>query len=424
MRTAAALTAAVAVLACCRPPLPAVRAACLRTDKDLQAQARASGVVLKALAMRVWPGSDGLVAGHFAVITVYKGARYVKDVLRIGGTDLYNIHDKRMNVTGFWNGFAGDEPRRRGACGARLTVGTYYVLFADVAHGRLVAKNRRGALVEWTDGNERAVWRGLGWSDWSDWSACNVSCDTGLQYRHRRCLKCGQGHNKEMRKCNDFPCDGAMELIAPGDRVRTVGGKLNGSQNGFSLLGPVGFPKTFSLLITLKVEPKVDFGTVFRLSSSTEPLKTVTLEVSGPDLLRVSVNTEQSNRSVLIATVLADGITHQLGLGFQEDEIIAYLDCRWVTTETLMQNSYASSPEYDSTDDFDETLTADLVQMIVVPDPAAVSDQCTVFRIAVLDTEIVKTKIRDKSQRDTNGITNGEHETKRTVSKHSVSEFD
>lgn len=42
---------------------------------------------------------------------------------------------------------------------------------------------------------------------------------------------------------------------------------------------------------------------------------------------------------------------------FQEDEIIAYLDCRWVTTETLMQNSYASSPEYDTTDDFDESLT-------------------------------------------------------------------
>lgn len=41
---------------------------------------------------------------------------------------------------------------------------------------------------------------------------------------------------------------------------------------------------------------------------------------------------------------------------FQEDEIIAYLDCRWVTTETLMQNSYASSPEYD-TDVFDESLT-------------------------------------------------------------------
>lgn len=39
-------------------------------------------------------------------------------------------------------------------------------------------------------------------------------------------------------------------------------------------------------------------------------------------------------------------------------------------------------------------LQADLVQMIVVPDPTAVSDQCTVFRIAVLDTEIVKTKIR------------------------------
>lgn len=48
-----------------------------------------------------------------------------------------------------------------------------------------------------------------------------------------------------------------MELIAPGDRVRTVGGKLNGSQNGFSLIGPVSFPDTFSLLITLRVQPKV-----------------------------------------------------------------------------------------------------------------------------------------------------------------------
>lgn len=60
---------------------------------------------------------------------------------------------------------------------------------------------------------------------------------------------------------------------------------------------------------------QVDFGTVFRLSSSTEPPKTVILEVSGPDLLRVSVNTRESNRSVLIAAVLADGIVHQLGLG-------------------------------------------------------------------------------------------------------------
>ncbi|KAF0762127.1 Uncharacterized protein FWK35_00031182, partial [Aphis craccivora] len=167
----------------------------------------------------------------------------------------------------------------------------------------------------------------------------------------------------------------------------------------------------------------VDFGTVFRLSSSIEPFKVITLEVSGPDLLRVSVNTRQSNRSVLIAAVLADGITHQLGLGFQEDEIIAYLDCRWVTTETLMQNSYASSPEYYDMDVFEESLTADLVQMIVVPDPTAVSDQCTVFRIAVLDTEIVKTKIRDKSQGSTNGIINGEHEIKRTISKHSGKGF-
>lgn len=44
---------------------------------------------------------------------------------------------------------------------------------------------------------------------------------------------------------------------------------------------------------------------------------------------------------------------------FQKDEIIAYLDCRWVTTETLMQNSYASSPEYDDAEDdvFEESLT-------------------------------------------------------------------
>lgn len=65
-------------------------------------------------------------------------------------------------MTGFWNGYPGDEPQRGGMCGVRVTVGTYYVLFADVARGRLVAKDRLGALVEWTDGNERAVWHGLG----------------------------------------------------------------------------------------------------------------------------------------------------------------------------------------------------------------------------------------------------------------------
>lgn len=62
-------------------------------------------------------------------------------------------------MTGFRNDFSGDG---RETCGARLTVGTYYVLFADVAHGRLVAKDKHGALVEWTDSNERAVWHGLG----------------------------------------------------------------------------------------------------------------------------------------------------------------------------------------------------------------------------------------------------------------------
>lgn len=100
-RNAAAALTAVAALACCRPPVPAGRAAaaaaatCLRTAHDVQAQARASEVVLKALAMRVWPEpADGPVAGHFAVMAVYKGARAVKTALGIGGTDLFNIRDK------------------------------------------------------------------------------------------------------------------------------------------------------------------------------------------------------------------------------------------------------------------------------------------------------------------------------------------
>lgn len=58
---------------------------------------------------------------------------------------------------------------------------------------------------------------------------------------------------------------GVMELVAPGDRMRTVGGKLNGSQNGFSILGPVGFPKAFSLLITLRVQPKVSNGVFLKI---------------------------------------------------------------------------------------------------------------------------------------------------------------
>lgn len=62
-------------------------------------------------------------------------------------------------MTGFWNDLTGDGHR---ACGATVTVGTYYVLFADVRSGQLVAKDRQGALVEWTDDNERAVWHGLG----------------------------------------------------------------------------------------------------------------------------------------------------------------------------------------------------------------------------------------------------------------------
>lgn len=87
---------AVVALACCWSP---ARAACLHTASDLEAQVRASDVVLKALAMRVWPESDdgGPLAGHFAVMAVYKGARIVKNVLHIGGTDLFNIRDKWVN---------------------------------------------------------------------------------------------------------------------------------------------------------------------------------------------------------------------------------------------------------------------------------------------------------------------------------------
>lgn len=66
---------------------------------------------------------------------------------------------RRMNVTGFSNDLSGGE---RGTCGAGPAVGTYYVLFANFARDRLVAAGRGGALVEWTDGNEMAVWRGLG----------------------------------------------------------------------------------------------------------------------------------------------------------------------------------------------------------------------------------------------------------------------
>lgn len=66
-------------------------------------------------------------------------------------------------MTGFRNDFSDEGgAAAQGTCGARVTVGTYYVLFADVAHGRLVAKSKQGALVEWSDGNERAVWHGLG----------------------------------------------------------------------------------------------------------------------------------------------------------------------------------------------------------------------------------------------------------------------
>lgn len=92
--SAAATLTVVMALACCRPLLPAVQAACLHTADDVQAQALASEVVLKALAMRVWPEPGRLMGGHFAVMAVYKGARIVKNVLRIDGTDLFNIHDK------------------------------------------------------------------------------------------------------------------------------------------------------------------------------------------------------------------------------------------------------------------------------------------------------------------------------------------
>ena len=53
-----------------------------------------------------------------------------------------------------------------------------------------------------------------GWTTWSDWSACPVTCDSGLQKRHRSCtnptpLRQGNhcfGDAMDVQLCKEKPC--------------------------------------------------------------------------------------------------------------------------------------------------------------------------------------------------------------------------
>ncbi|XP_039281633.1 uncharacterized protein LOC120350815 [Nilaparvata lugens] len=184
----------------------------------VEKRARHAELVFKALAVENYPAIDvenppekGFrYTTQFWLINVYKGDQQLAKYLSLEETltnGIYDIHDRRVNVTRFYRPNATATPN----CWKPVTSQKYYVIFAEMFDNHLAAKDddTLGAYTDWSEKNEQKAWRGAGWEQWSEWAACSASCGDGSQIRSRYCLLqdgC-RGFNREKRRCNTFPCE-------------------------------------------------------------------------------------------------------------------------------------------------------------------------------------------------------------------------
>ncbi|XP_042213547.1 uncharacterized protein LOC121860457 [Homarus americanus] len=95
---------------------------------------------------------------EFFIVNVFKGAELMARLLKVDGGygGVYNLRDKRINVTNFG-------PRE--ACLSPLEEQRTFIILATSKTGRRLRAHYDhpgGAAVQWTKENEEEVWRALG----------------------------------------------------------------------------------------------------------------------------------------------------------------------------------------------------------------------------------------------------------------------
>ncbi|KAG8290622.1 hypothetical protein J6590_079019 [Homalodisca vitripennis] len=233
-----------------------------------------------------------------------------------------------------------------------------------------------------------------GWSEWTDWTACSASCGEGSQHRLRHCLQGGcEGCNKQSRRCNMFSCQGVVSPLLM-DQKRYLHGQWGRSPDrqtawrlrpsAYLWLPAAELPtsvhhlrKHFAVLITVRLNPKEPAaGTLFSLRSRRQQNSYLSVELAGKEVVKLVHSGPNGTQTVMIPASLADGHWHQLAIGVQQDSSVrSYLDCEWISTDILRRGSLDIPEDADVIIGY--LFSGDLEQLVLVADPAAVSQQCS-----------------------------------------------
>ncbi|XP_064107043.1 uncharacterized protein LOC135216031 isoform X2 [Macrobrachium nipponense] len=294
---------------------------------------------------------------EFFIVNVFKGANIIAKLLGVNGGygGVSNLRDKRINVTNFG-------PME--SCMAPLKEQRTFIILANARNGRHLRAHYDypgSAAVQWSKENEEEVWRALGWDGWSDWSGCSASCGSGTQERRRYCLKpegC-HGYNTERRRCNFFSCNGTLDVLHLPDKQykppkfgwresSTRPGSWRAVKNRPLLVHtkdifPDGFPKEFSILITIRPDLG-NMGMLFIMHRAYEGEVYLGLGLgSGLELLHTGPTTPDDVLQINVAPInvnLTDGHWHQLAISVMEDNAIqVYVDCRWISRQVLRRST-------------------------------------------------------------------------------------
>ncbi|KAL0269176.1 UNVERIFIED_CONTAM: hypothetical protein PYX00_006988 [Menopon gallinae] len=145
------------------------------------------------------------------------------------------------------------------------------------------------------------------------------------------------------------------------------------------------FPREFTLLVTLKLDPsKPVQGTLFSLRSRRQQDAYLSLELEAEDRIRIVHAGKNGTQAVIIPMELNDGHWHQLGLALQDDNSVrSFLDCAWVSTDILRRNGLDHPEDADLIIGY--LFQGELEQLVIVPNPSAVAQQCSSSRIPLYD---------------------------------------